>query len=186
MKWVLLILILFVTTTCKKEWLGKYRIYTIPEGKHHSTHEIQGLVRDGIMFNAKFDESAEYTSETPINQFDINKLYGFADCNNQHHTNSARFGWRWMNGEIEIFAYVYNNGVLEYKKMGSVNPNENHYYEITIYKDSYAFSLDNTYVNMSRTNRCNTGFYYKLYPYFGGDEKAPHDIRIFIDEISYN
>jgi len=36
---------------------------------------------------------------------------------------------------------------------------------------------------MSRASSTATAVGYKLYPYFGGDEAAPHDINIWIKEL---
>ena len=50
--------------------------------------------------------------------------------------------------------------------------------------DSYLFIVDGISVIMDRSNKCNRGVYYMLYPYFGGDEKAPHEIDITISKTS--
>lgn len=177
-----LLLISCVLFGCRKTDDG-YRIYTIKEGKHRSTIGLRSQTSDNLLFECKFDESAVYESKDPVNQYDINKLYGFSDCNSHHQKNSARFGWRYVNGEIEIHAYVYNDGVRVSKYITSVQPNERHLYHLLIEKDSYRFSVDMTSIHMPRTNKCEKGLYYKLFPYFGGDESAPHDIKILIKEL---
>ena len=56
-------------------------------------------------FIAKFDNTAIYPAViTDYNHaYDMNKLYGFSEgFNNQY--NSARIGWRWLNGELQLFA----------------------------------------------------------------------------------
>jgi hypothetical protein len=75
-------------------------------------------------FRCSFDSSGIYTTDTPSNQQDINKLYGFADCSSFHQTNSARFGWNWDNGAMHIHAYCYSNSVVAYKELGTVNLKE--------------------------------------------------------------
>ncbi len=65
----------------------------------------------------------------------------------------------------------------------SVGINETHKYSILIEPDSYIFTVDSEVVSMNRTNKYEKGMNYILYPYFGGDEKAPHDIKILIKEL---
>lgn len=175
-------LLLTLFGSCRKEFVDGFLKYTILEGKHRSVITMDTQQGDELSFKCRFDESAKYTSVDPVNQYDINKLYGFADCSDNHQDNSARFGWRWLNGNLEILAYVYNDGVFSFRKIGDVSINEIHEYSIVITDEQYIFRLDNNQIYMSRTNNCNVGLYYKLYPYFGGDEVAPHDIRIYIKE----
>ena len=56
---------------------------------------------------------------------------------------------------------------------------ESHYYELTISTWDYKLSVDGTYVHVPRN--CPREYRrYQLYPYFGGQEPAPHDIKISI------
>ncbi len=178
-KWLLIPLLLLIGCTKHK---NGFNIYTIQEGEHSSGFRVHSLRSDNLSFKCRFNSTAIYQTQDPINQLDINKLYGFSDCNDQHQENSARFGWRWLNNSIEIHAYVYNNGVRSTQYMKSVNIDETHQYSIKIDGDSYIFTIDGEIVVMNRTNNCTTGLYYKLFPYFGGDEVAPHDISIWINE----
>jgi len=180
MRFLVLLLMVFLLGCTKKE--DGFTIYKIGEGKHSSNRKIQMMRTDYLSFDAKCNSTAMYESIDPVNQYDINKLYGFSDCNQLHQKNSARFGWRWLNGELEILAYVYNDGVRDYEYITSVGIGETHHYEIHAKPDKYIFILDNKEVQMDRTNRCEIGFYYMLFPYFGGDEVAPHDINIYIKE----
>jgi hypothetical protein len=64
-------------------------------------------------FVAKFDSTAIYPAViTDYNHaYDANKLWGFSEgFNNQY--NSARIGWRWLNGQLQLLAYVYVKGTL--------------------------------------------------------------------------
>jgi len=181
-KYSLFLLIILSLFGCNKEKFTPFKKYIIKEGKHSSSNKIRTLKSDTISFDVKFTETAIYKSEKPSNQYDINKLFGFSDCNQHHHENSARFGWRWLDEKIEIFSYVYNNGVRSYTFIKSILPNEIHEYQIIILEDNYIFSVDNSIVIEKRTNKCDVGLYYLLYPYFGGDESAPHKIIIFMKE----
>ncbi|UII26213.1 hypothetical protein LVD15_23400 [Fulvivirga maritima] len=85
--------------------------YTIRAGSHSSNPMPEGFSDDELVFTALFDSSAVYKTEAEANQADINKLMGFSDCGAHHHENSARFGWRWYNDELQVFAYCYVDGV---------------------------------------------------------------------------
>jgi len=121
-------------------------------------------------------------------QHDVNKLYGFSV--GFHHKNSFRFGWR-PNADltkIEIVGYEYRNGVRT-----PTLP----ICEVDVYK-SYTFQIryvpgfsviqysvcddDNGLIGIAQSqiqlkHKYNWG--YKLGLYFGGNEKAPHDIIIY-------
>lgn len=135
-----------------------------------------------IRFKARFDSSAVYTTLQAENQGDINKLFGVSDCNSSHQVNSARFGWRWYNLRLEILAYVYINGTRKWEYITSVQINSVHNYEILVTDSSYVFNVDTSSIALPRGCAGKLDGY-KLYPYFGGDEKAPHTITIEIEEL---
>lgn len=156
--------------------------YTVKEGKHYSTYAVEMLQSDVLTFNAYFDETAEYNLES-VDQWDTNKLFGFADCNSHHHEHSARFGWRWLDGKIDIIAYCYVSGERVIEKIGETAPNTKNYYQIKLTDDAYEFTFDDETVSIQRNKPCDRGVYYLLFPYFGGNNPAPHDINIFIERI---
>src|SRR6476620_10328485 len=95
-----------------------YTDYLISKGQQFSDHSgYLPVDTDALNFTVKFDSSAIYTSVVAENQYDINKLYGFSDNNADHHQFSARFGWRWSEGALRLFGYVYNNGVMDSKEL---------------------------------------------------------------------
>jgi hypothetical protein len=158
--------------------------YTIKTGEQYC--DLNAIAKgeySELKFTAKFDSSAIYKTIVPSNQGDINKLFGFSDNNMQHHQFSARFGWNWDNSKLNLFAYTYNNGVREHKLLGSVALGAEANCSIKVIGDKYVFTLNSTVVEMPRASTTPKGVGYKLYPYFGGDELAPHEIRIFIKEV---
>lgn len=182
---VFLFLVGMLMSSCEEGLIEPYETFIIPEGKNYSGYAVQALQSKELRFTAIFDESAIYQAKDPVNQFDIHKLMGFADCNDHHHANSARFGWRWMEDKLEIHTYVYNNGERYSEYVGDVNLNEPNEYSILMTDDQYIFTLNNSQeVRMNRTNECTNGVYFMLFPYYGGDERAPHDINIQI-KIAY-
>lgn len=156
--------------------------YTIKKGGHTTQSPLKFVETSAIRFEATFDSTAIYTTLLPGNQADINKLYGLSDCETDHHTNSARFGWRWYNGRLEIHAYTYSNKKRNTAYITSVQPGQTNRYELMLGVKAYTFQVNDTKVTLPR--HCSTaGSHYQLYPYFGGDETAPHDITIQIRDL---
>ncbi|MBX0332050.1 hypothetical protein K3G39_02250 [Pontibacter sp. HSC-14F20] len=156
--------------------------YTIKKGGHTGQSQFRLVDTTTIRFEATFDSSAIYNTAIPNNQADINKLYGLSDCDTDHHTNSARFGWRWYEGRLEIHAYTYSNKKRNTAYITSVQPGQANTYELALVEKGYIFKVNDTQVALPRS--CNTASsHYQLYPYFGGDETAPHDITINIREL---
>jgi hypothetical protein len=158
--------------------------YVIAQGAHETTNGLVLKTKTVLKFKALFDSSAIYTTVDSTNQTDTNKLYGLSDCGTDHETNSARFGWRWVNHHLEIMAYWYVNGVRpEPIRVDTVALNTVNTYSIAFDSDKYVFTVNDTNV-VEVPKSCNyKGYRYQLYPYFGGNETAPHEIRIWIQEL---
>ncbi len=156
--------------------------YTIKKGEHATNSQFRFVQASIIRFEAAFDSSAIYTTAIPNNQADINKLYGLSDCDTDHHTNSARFGWRWYNNRLEIHAYTYSNKQRNTAYIASVQPGQTNRYELEMGEKVYTFKVNDTQITLPR-NCATASSHYQLYPYFGGDETAPHDVTIKIREL---
>jgi len=164
--------------------LDDYIKYTIRKGQQFSDQSNLVVVSySELRFSVKFDNSAIYQTADPANQEDINKLYGFSDNNSAHQEYSARFGWNWSRDSLRLYAYIYNNGVRESQEIASVVPGSEYNCSITINDSLYIFKLNDKTVTMTRTSATVKADGYKLYPYFGGNESAPHDIFIWIHEL---
>jgi hypothetical protein len=100
-----------------------------------------------------------------------------------HHEYSARFGWRWSNNALRLFAYVYNASVMSFKEIGTLEIGTESVCTIKVNGSQYIFKLNGTEIKMPRAATTITAQGYKLYPYFGGDETSPHDISIWIMEL---
>jgi len=179
-KIVALILIVgLMSLSCKKDDSQKITIYTIEEGNHESD-VFPKSVGKKISFKIKFDSTAIYTLD-PIDQYDINKLFGFNACNSHHHTHSARFGWRWLNGNLEIHSYSYDNKQRTIAFLQTVKINEWNIYTLEDTGFSYIYTINNTSWIVSKTS-CKTAVRYMLFPYFGGTSEAPHTIKIYFQQ----
>ncbi len=176
--------LVLILVSCEPELVQSHENFIIQKGQHRAKVRVQSLQSSVLTFDAIFDQSAIYQTQQIENQHDINKLMGFSDCNSLHHENSARFGWRWLDGNLEIHAYAYASGKRVTRFIGNVDIDTSNTYQITMTQDSYIFNLVGfNPVVIKRENHCNRGFYYMLFPYFGGDESAPHDILI---QVKFN
>lgn len=192
---ILLSFCFFLNFSCKKQdkeviidkkdpAVNSYVDYRIRKGEHYCDSNKLALVEySELKFAAKFDSTAIYTTAAAYNQYDINKLYGFSDNNAAHQDYSARFGWRWSDHALRIFSYVYNSGVRLSKELATVQIGEENNYSIKVESGYYVFSVGSTTDTVGRASKGGKASGYKLYPYFGGDETAPHEIHIFIKDL---
>lgn len=138
-----------------------------------------------LEFKASFDESAVYSLPSH-EQSDMNKLYGFSDCKAHHYQSSARFGWRWYKNQIQILGISHYDGTWHLTQVLGVADFHKVYkfkIELSIDGANYLFSFNNqTPVAITRHCQDRSMFGYYLYPYFGGNMQAPHNVRISIWE----
>jgi len=183
---------LFIFWGCAScNWLGNqpsfgddFITYTIKGGSHEVENNSNALfTSDEIRFQAIFDSSCIYKTVIPENQNDINKLIGFSDCSSQHQINSARFGWNWRDGALRIYAYDYVDGQRQEKELGTVELGKTTSFKIRISGNSYLFTFNGIETSMPRHCSGGVGVAYKLLPYFGGNEPAPHDMKIKIRNL---
>lgn len=128
----------------------------------------------------------------PKNFDQINKLYGFSE--GFHHWNSARIGWRCIDGvNIELFAYAYVNGERIQKQMIKVRVEDTILCCIQKKIGKYVFKanqLNGQSITVSIDIPRKFTFYslfklfiYRLYPYFGGAIPAPQNMSICVIKI---
>ena len=161
-----------------------YTKYVIKKGEHYSNLSIYKAIEiTALNFTAKFDSSAIYTSKEKINQHDINKLYGFSDNNAHHHEVSARFGWNFTNSALHLYAYIYNEGKRSIIGLGTIPIGSEIKCSIKINEAKYIFKIDDKSTSIERSSITPKAKGYMLYPYFGGDETAPHDVFIAIKNL---
>jgi hypothetical protein len=189
-------------------------IYKIKKGEHHSRRfPSLFLWKKRLHYSVVFNLSAIYQTIEPTNQFDINKLIGFADgfkwgkrqiyqSTSKGWKNSARIGWRWAADvkKLEILAYTYTNGKLQFDTLGFVAIGER--FEVVIQKvpGKYQYLLFSKeagspgsepdiekqgyeLIEHSRTTKGGRILGFKQFFYFGGNETAPHDITAEIKSV---
>ncbi len=168
------------------------QIFNIKKGKHYPKGIHLGITfKKYIKFICSFDKSCLYDLGDNDN-YDVNKLYGFSTTW-FHQIQSGRVGWRCIDGEnIQIVTYSYNDGVRsldDIDVLGEVKPNENFICSITDDEDSYTYTFEkvddpNSYVIAKDKKQKDWFiFHYLLYPYFGGNRTAPHDMEIYLRRI---
>jgi hypothetical protein len=190
-KQVVIPMLFFMLASCSKPDMSitsqgnnsSFDQYLIRKGNHFSDQGAYTTTElSELRFLVKFDSTAIYTTTIPDNQYDINKLYGFADNSGHHHQFSARIGWRWSDGALRLFGYVYNNSIISYEEITAISIGSEQDCTIKVTDTSYIFIVDGKITIMPRAGTGAIAKGYKLFPYFGGDETAPHDIHIRIKE----
>ena len=158
--------------------------YTIQKGKNYCDENgYKGVSVSEMKFVVKFDSTAIYQTQSAENQFDINKLYGFSDNDADHHQYSARFGWRWSDNALRLFGYVYNQGNVTSKELATISIGAEVSCSIQVTGGSYNFLVNGVNYQLPRMATTAKAEGYQLYPYFGGDETAPHLINIWIRNV---
>jgi hypothetical protein len=160
--------------------------YTIAKGEHYTNNQdYKAIETREFKFVVRFDSSAIYQSQKVENQYDINKLYGFSDNNASHHNYSARFGWSWNSSTLRLYGYVYNEGKISSKELIVVPIGAEVRCTIKVTANTYAFYVnDQLATTLDRKAATPKASGYLLYPYFGGDEVAPHNVNIWIKELA--
>ena len=154
-------------------------VFTIPEGAHYSTGRFLTYISDNRTdFSFSFDESAEYDLGNS-NPRDINKLFGFAEKSPVNiHRHSARFGWRWYNDSLQIHGYAYTDGTRKSLLLGTADIDTTYSAAIIAHEDKYEFIFEGISLFIERNGIFTSSRKYLSYPYFGGDETAPNEVRI--------
>lgn len=153
---------------------ASYNNYTILQGQHYCDKSTPKLFAATKMsFKVKFESSAIYQTVDPVNQYDIDKLFGFSKGNN-HHLNSARLGWAWHTNALHLYGYVYSDSIRAMKEIARVNIGAELICSVAVTAGGYVFTVDDTSLVMPRLIKGAPLAGYWLYPYFGGDETAPH------------
>lgn len=158
-------------------------IFTIKKNKHYSDNWLYKLThffnfKKQQSFKVIFDESCLYSGKDDS----VNKLFGLSF--GWHHNNSIRFGWQSHYGKIRIYTYLYIDGIRYIRKIGEVGINEECC--LTIDNHRFSFKTKGTFFSMEgylSPNKIKNKISYNLWPYFGGVNVAPHDIKIELIEI---
>lgn len=181
MKKLLLVLFIFLFTSCLQEVNTEEKIFIVKKGNHSSTL-LQIIVPKPVEYSAivEFDSSAIYKIGTATFW---NKLLGFAfvELNgNFVHENSARFVWRWNQNLLQISPYSYIDGEIVKNKVII----ERKLYQpiklkilVDYQQKEYKFYVDDVLISVEKFTH-DKKFGLCEWFYFGGDPTAPHTIKI--------
>jgi hypothetical protein len=180
---VSLIVLQFCQPIDYEERVAGFKVYRIKAGGHSSYSKIASFRKDLLDFDVRFDSTAVYAIGEK--QGDINKLYGFNDCGQDiyNHRFSARVGWNWHNDSLKLFSYTYNDGVRRTVFLQSIELGGTYNCKILITPGSYIFSIDGKTLDIAPRGCSDLSLSRKyLYPYFGGETPAPHEVVILLRE----
>lgn len=118
-------------------------------------------------------------------QADINKLFGIGYFP-FHHKNSVRFGWRYIIDKdvIEIMAYWYVDGERKWEHVCYCSIDKEYMFMLVMNDKGHVLLVydENTQLgNFTITGVKKTLIAYLLRLYFGGNQVAPHDIKVKMD-----
>lgn len=131
-------------------------------------------VARSIAYEVQFGYGCKY--DIGEDQSDINKLFGVGYW--FHHRNSARIGWRYFNDRIELHYYCYVNGNRITGLLGYASMNKPVTVQYTYTKTAYVFECNGNLFSILHSGHGRFG--YLLGTYFGGNRKAPHEMRIYM------
>lgn len=161
------------------------KTYTIKKGQHYSRPRLIKVrfKNKAISFRVSFDQSCRY--DIGAEQGDINKLVGIGYLWS-HHKDSARFGWAYNkdSGKIDIYTYCYISGKRVSELFYSCSFDRSYDFTIEPHFGSYIFKVKGHVEYIKEVKHFHTKqINYLLAPYFGGNIKAPHDIKIYMKEL---
>jgi len=190
MKKILILITLIGFVSCNSFKVDPITAYIIDEGQHNSysynfnnkrkKNPIAPILIRGnrLEFNFMFTSQHIYNYNIKDGD-DINKLYGITST--KIHQNSARFGWRYIgNNKFEIFAYYYVKGIRDWYSLLIVKINETVKYSIDVSNKQYTFGANNNWHHVYNTKNIMA---FRSYPWFGGNNTAPHKMIFKIIEL---
>jgi hypothetical protein len=162
-------------------------IYRIKKGRHRAWPFVLGLFfnRQTVRRTVTFGEGCRYWIEGP-DMLDTNKLFGLGYFWS-HHTDSARFGWRYDNAQsIVLVAYCYVNGERIIKDLAKVPLFTAITCALYVQKEFYVFDvlingtpIWNEVVKKYHLKKWS----FPLGLYFGGNKPAPQTMQVEIKKV---
>ena len=141
-----------------------------------------------LRFKVKFSANVPYTTRAASNQSDWNKLMGITT--NRIHRNSIRLGWAWnpTSGQVDLGYYGYTQGTRTMPKLTSVALET--WVDVEIHLDNGGERV--IAGGIKHEERSSLGLsgwiptmtWVLCTAYFGGDEKAPHDMDVQVKDLS--
>ena len=152
-------------------------IHTIHKGTHKPLRMPKLCTSKDIRFRVRFNETARYDIGF-LDQEDWNKLFGIGYFPH-HQLDSVRVAWRYniVTDKIELGAYWYNSGVRFDRYMTSIDIGEDVLIGLHRRSEGHHYiMMGSICLKHVQVSSDHIGFW--LLPYFGGNQTAPHDIKI--------
>ena len=187
------LILLFVALGCKKDKTPTplepiphgWSTYTIPAGNNYCLEsKVLEIKSNLIQFQVTFDSTAVYQTTHAENQADWNKVIGYSDCGSFHQQNSLRLGWRYTpNVGIELAGYSYVNGTRIAPILDTIQVHDTITVSMAKVLQEYQINVNGKLFSQNRG--CDSGAQaYWLYPYFGGNETSPQEMKIHLRFIN--
>lgn len=167
--------------------------YTIHKGRHRPRWWFFllwpwiGYEKKSITRLVRFDFNCKYDLHGEEDDLDVNKLFGLGYFWNKKE--SARFGWNYNNvtGKIDVFAYYHTAGTMDFARLCHVSVGLKYMMILEIHDSSYSFFVINTHNGLVEGQKViekphKKRWSYNLGFFFGGTQKAPHDITVEIEK----
>jgi len=165
--------------------------FTIKQGEHYTNKRWwiwlnKQNSRRKIIYSVVLGKTCWYKNEV-VSFSGWNKIFGFGAW--YHHNDSARFVWKpdYENKDRLIIAsYVYNNGEWESNEFSYTYTDNAKTMSIEVIKtplpntSGYLFKCGNDEIFINHPNPVNNK---KLWPYFGGYDRAYKDMDITLKKI---
>lgn len=190
---------------CYKPEIGVWDELVIKEGKHRSKpYDLTWNDNVNVAYRWQFTESCQYDLEDN-DQCDWNKLTGFSFNFKTNHKNSLLIGWRWdLAGYWWVSPYYHLDGHVKWADAScsgqeiedlTVDPNlvplaiypgqefETHFtirsdLKVCIVTIIVPETGSTTYFELALPEDDSFGNTREIYPWFGGNETAPHEMTI--------
>lgn len=157
--------------------MGRRKKYIVKKGNHRSTIGWRPFFRSTFKFTFYLGDTHMYRDKYDH----INKLYGFSDGCLNHHKNSIRIGYVNKGGVTELYLYQYVFGVRNEVFLSEVSTKAAYDVKIICHKTSYTVLLDGLHVaRVPRRLMSPNSYKHILYPYYGGNPVAPHELEHII------
>lgn len=187
MNYTQIILIAFILLSCTAKDKG-FKRYEVKQGEHKFKPNLVSFENREINFKFRLDASCLYDLKDVEEQTFVSKITGLSDCNSLHSKNAIYLGWQpifneigYHTGNFNIYAYWRIEGVFYFEKLLTTSPDSDVIARLRITDKFYKWNVNGKLFDIERKKKCNNGIHYRIQPYFGGKQKAPHNMIMYLN-----
>jgi hypothetical protein len=170
---------------------SKYKEFLIKRGSHYCSDFFYKVCNSFLVntkevsYNVVFTDSCVYNSQVDPN-ININQLFGMSF--GFHNNDSIHFGWNVVEDKIYTYACFHIHGEYKTIFITTVEKNTEYLMNLRVTKDEYLFSVNTNKGELKEVFyprlRGRLPFWgYRLWPYFGDIQTAPHNITIKLEKV---